>query len=202
MFLSLGNLATRANIVLGSAILALLDSPAFAASSSSTSGAAMPWDNTQTQIVNDLTGPWAKGMVIAAIAVTGPMAAFGADGSPGMKGSPSVYDYAVRGAHVMSGTPITLHQSLIRPNLLAGAEADLVQINGIVAVILIFGVATKLSFAFGVVLALGVHWGLVQLAKRDPQWFQVYKRHIRYQAYYPARAHIGAPVATVRSIER
>ena len=91
-------------------------------------------------------------------------------------------------------TPALLHQSLIRPNLLGGAERDLVQVNALAAVILIFGVSTKASIIFGLAMAFGVQWGLVQLAKRDPQWFAIYKRHIKYQPFYPARAlHNAAP---------
>ena len=36
------------------------------------------------------------------------------------------------------------------------------------------------------------HYGLIQAAKRDPQWFKVYRRSLRYRAFYPAHSHARA----------
>src|SRR5579863_1130771 len=93
----------------------------------------------------------------------------------------------------------TVHQSLIRPVLLAGAERPLAIANWITAAALIFGGGLHwYTVALGGLLITVGHWGLVQAAKFDPQLSQVYIRHIRYQDYYPARAPISASPPRIR----
>jgi type IV secretion system protein TrbD len=87
-----------------------------------------------------------------------------------------------------------IHQSLVRPVLLAGAERPLAIANWVTAAALILGGGQWYTAALGVLLATAGHWLLVQLAKVDPELSQVYIRHIRYrQDRYPARACIWAP---------
>jgi len=93
---------------------------------------------------------------------------------------------------------VTLHQSLIRPILLGGAERNLALLNGVIAAALIFGIGSIYAAALGVAFALGIQAVLVRLAKKDPQFFDVYRRHVLYQDFYPARALEGAPVALVK----
>ena len=88
---------------------------------------------------------------------------------------------------------IRIHQSLVRPILIGGAERTLALLNGVVVAALIFGIGSLAAAVYGVFQALIVHWALVRLAKKDPQFSEVYKRHIVYQTYYPARAHESAP---------
>lgn len=83
---------------------------------------------------------------------------------------------------------VVLHQSLIRPILLGGAERSLALLNGVVSAALIFGIGSWQAGALGVVFAIVVHWGLVQLAKQDTQFFDIYRRHVQYQDYYPAQS--------------
>lgn len=88
----------------------------------------------------------------------------------------------------------TVHQSLTRPILLAGAERQLAIANWIVAAALILGSGLHwYTIVLGAFLVTAGHWALVQAAKFDPQLSRVYIRHIRYQSYYPARAAISAP---------
>lgn len=93
-------------------------------------------------------------------------------------------------------TPI--HPSLVRPILVAGAERTLSLVNIVVAMALIFGIGSLTAAIYGAIQTLAVHWALVRLAKKDPQFSAVYKRHITYQPYYPARAHHSAPPALVK----
>ena len=87
-----------------------------------------------------------------------------------------------------------IHQSLVRPVLLAGAERPLAIANWITAAALILGTGTWYTAILGALLATAGHWALVQLAKIDPELSQIYIRHIRYrQERYPARASIWAP---------
>lgn len=93
----------------------------------------------------------------------------------------------------------TIHQSLTRPVLLAGAERSLAIANWITAAALILGSGLHwYTVAVGVLLVTLGHWALVQAAKFDPQLSRVYVRHIRYQDYYPARATIFARTPWVR----
>lgn len=93
---------------------------------------------------------------------------------------------------------VVLHQSLIRPILLGGAERTLAMLNGVVSAALIFGIGSWQAAVLGVVFAFVVHWGLVELAKRDTQFFDIYRRHIQYQDYYPAQASHSAPAPLIK----
>jgi len=93
---------------------------------------------------------------------------------------------------------VVLHQSLIRPILLGGAERELALLNGVIAVGLIFGIGSWQAAVLGVIWAVVVHWGLVQLANRDTQFFDIYKRHVAYQDYYPAQAAQTAPAPIIK----
>jgi type IV secretion system protein VirB3 len=89
-------------------------------------------------------------------------------------------------------TPI--HASLTRPLLLAGAERELVLVNGTLIAALIFGVGFHwASVTVAVTFATIGHWALTRAAKHDPHMSRIYIRHVRYQEYYPARASVKAP---------
>src|SRR5437762_1507069 len=93
-----------------------------------------------------------------------------------------------------------IHLALTRPLLLAGAERELVLMNGTIIAALIFGVGFHwASLTMAILLATVGHWGLTRAAKHDPQLSRVYVRHIRYQEYYPAQAAGQAPPAYVFS---
>src|ERR1700724_4358774 len=93
----------------------------------------------------------------------------------------------------------TIHQSLTQPMLLAGAERPLAIANWITAAALVFGGGLHwYTIAMGTFLLTVGHWALVQAAKFDPQLSRVYIRHVRYQAYYPARASNDATPTHIR----
>lgn len=77
-----------------------------------------------------------------------------------------------------------IHRALSRPNLLLGADRELVLVTGLAAIVLIFVVLTFYSVLFGLAgwtLVVGV---LRVMAKADPQMRRVYIRHIRYRPVY------------------
>src|SRR5437667_3031323 len=87
-----------------------------------------------------------------------------------------------------------IHLALTRSLLLAGAERELVLMNGTLIAALIFGVGFHwASLTMAILLATVGHWELTRAAKHDPQLSRVYVRHIRYQESYPARAVAQAP---------
>jgi type IV secretion system protein VirB3 len=87
---------------------------------------------------------------------------------------------------------IPIHASLLRPLLLAGGERELVILNAIAAAVLIFGVGGMMGITMGVVIWTIVQFALVQLAKRDPQFRQIFARQIHQQKVYYAAAHPDA----------
>jgi type IV secretion system protein VirB3 len=100
---------------------------------------------------------------------------------------------------------VTIHRSLTRPLLLAGADRELALANGVVVAGLLLGIGLSWYTAgvSAVLLVVG-HWGLVLLAKHDPEIRRVYLRHTRLAAYYPAApreprwsplAHPAVPVS-------
>jgi type IV secretory pathway TrbD component len=82
-----------------------------------------------------------------------------------------------------------IHRALSRPNLLMGADRELVLITGLAAVILIFVVLTVYSVVFGVGVWMVTVAVLRMMAKADPLMRRVYIRHISYRfAYRPTTA--------------
>lgn len=77
-----------------------------------------------------------------------------------------------------------IHRALSRPNLLIGADRELVLITGLATVILVFVVLTVYSVIVGVVMWIVIIAALRALAKVDPQMRTVYLRHISYKLHY------------------
>jgi type IV secretion system protein VirB3 len=89
----------------------------------------------------------------------------------------------------MDATPrrLVLHPSLTRPILLWGGERRLVMPLWTVVMLLIFGTHTHpLTLSVALVVGIGGQYALIQAAKADPYWFEIYLRHIRHQSFYPA----------------
>ncbi|TJW00061.1 MAG: conjugal transfer protein TrbD [Mesorhizobium sp.] len=79
-----------------------------------------------------------------------------------------------------------IHRALSRPNLLMGADRELVLLTGLAAVILIFVVLTVYSALFGVAVWIVIVGCLRMMAKADPLMRQVYLRHMSFQHTYRA----------------
>jgi type IV secretion system protein TrbD len=77
-----------------------------------------------------------------------------------------------------------IHRALSRPNLLMGADRELVLITGLAAVILIFVVLTIYSAFAGIAIWIVIVGALRMMAKADPLMRQVYIRHISYRLHY------------------
>ena len=95
---------------------------------------------------------------------------------------------------------IPIHRSLIRPNLVAGADRELVIINLVVAIALVFGIGFS-WITVGIAtfqLTLG-HFALVQAAKYEPLFRRIYLRHIQHRHYYPARSSVHARRGPIHS---
>ena len=80
--------------------------------------------------------------------------------------------------------PVVAEPLKSRPNLLLGADRELVHVTGLAAVILIFVVLTWYAALFGIALWIVVVAALRMMAKADPMMRRVYARHIGYRAIY------------------
>ena len=77
-----------------------------------------------------------------------------------------------------------IHRALSRPNLLMGADRELVLVTGLASIILIFVVLTWVSALFGLAVWTVIVGLLRMMAKADPQMRRVYLRHITYRSHY------------------
>ena len=77
-----------------------------------------------------------------------------------------------------------IHRALSRPNLLMGADRELVLVTGLASIILIFVVLTWVSALFGLAVWTVIVGLLRMMAKSDPQMRRVYLRHITYRSHY------------------
>ena len=87
---------------------------------------------------------------------------------------------------------VMIHQSANRPNLLLGADRELV----LVMIMITGGLAFSLASWWGIVLAVCL-WiasmaALQRMGKADPLLRHIYLRHIRYAAFYPAKSRLHA----------
>jgi type IV secretion system protein TrbD len=76
-----------------------------------------------------------------------------------------------------------VHRSLTEPILLAGAPRAVAIINGTLSAAL--GLGLRLWIAGIVVWAVG-HMAAVWAAKRDPDFVEVVRRHVRYPSHFGA----------------
>lgn len=84
----------------------------------------------------------------------------------------------------LSRSPV--HRALSRPNLLMGADRELVLLTALAAIILIFVVLTWYAALFGMAIWMIAVAALRMMAKADPLMRRVYVRHISYKAFYRA----------------
>lgn len=81
---------------------------------------------------------------------------------------------------MIEGFEVPLHRSLTEPILLAGAPRALAIVNGTVAAAL--GLGLRMWVA-GLLLWAAGHTLAVFAAKRDPDFAEVLRRHLRQKAY-------------------
>lgn len=78
------------------------------------------------------------------------------------------------------GYEVPLHLALTQPMLLAGAPRTFAILNGTLALVIGMGLHLWwIGFPLGFVL----HAIAVLMSKRDPAWFDVFRRHLRQASY-------------------
>src|SRR5215467_6194912 len=88
-----------------------------------------------------------------------------------------------------------IHQSANRPNQILGGDRELVLVTILVSVSLAFSLATLSGFALALAFWIGAIGVLQRMGKADPMLRQVYMRHIRYRAFYPAKSGLFSQCA-------
>lgn len=87
---------------------------------------------------------------------------------------------------------IVIHPSVHQPRLVLGGDRELVISLGLVSAILIFALVTWWSITFGILLWLAGVALLARMGREDPLMRHVYVRHVKYQAFYPAKAGLNS----------
>jgi type IV secretion system protein VirB3 len=180
--------------------------PLLATGSAHAAGSNMPWEQPLQQVLQSVEGPVAKILAVIIIITTGLTLAFG-DTSGGFPPAhpdhfrpvdrlrrvelfPDVLFLRRRGAGLMGGIlshesvagfDAPVHRALTDPILLGGAPRAVAIANGTLAAAV--GLGLRLWIPGLVIWAIG-HAAAVWAAKRDAQFVDVVRRHLRYPAHF------------------
>jgi type IV secretion system protein TrbD len=102
-------------------------------------------------------------------------------------------------------TPLSapVHVALITPILIAGVERRFAILEGGLLAVLLLAIGIHLqTVALAALVLFVLHPLLQKAAKRDAQGFDLYVRSLRFQSFYPAQAHPGAPTLHRQTFDR
>jgi type IV secretion system protein VirB3 len=91
---------------------------------------------------------------------------------------------------------IVIHQSANRPHLLLGGDRELVLFAAMMSAMLIFALVTWWGILAGIALWISAVAVLSRMGRSDPMLRQVYVRHVRYHAFYPAKGRLCGETLT------
>ena len=95
---------------------------------------------------------------------------------------------------------IVIHQSANRPHLLLGGDRELVLFAALMSTMLIFALVTWWGIVAGIAIWIGAVAILSRMGRFDPMLRQVYVRHVKYRAFYPAKGRVrGETAATPKA---
>ena len=95
---------------------------------------------------------------------------------------------------------IVIHQSANRPHLLLGGDRELVLFAALMSAMLIFALVTWWGIVAGTAIWIGAVAILSRMGRFDPMLRQVYVRHVKYRAFYPAKGRVrGETAATPKA---
>ena len=90
---------------------------------------------------------------------------------------------------------IVIHQSANRPHLLLGGDRELVLFAALMSAMLIFALVTWWGIVAGIAIWIGAVAILSRMGRFDPMLRQVYVRHVKYRAFYPAKGRVSGETA-------
>src|SRR3954471_18220945 len=94
--------------------------------------------------------------------------------------------------HADKPREVVIYQSANRPNLLLGADRELVLVTVMVAGGLAFSLATWWGVGVAALVWIGSIGVLQRMANADPLLRRVYLRHIHYAGFYGAKSGLYA----------
>ncbi|MBZ7980326.1 VirB3 family type IV secretion system protein [Campylobacter sp. RM12640] len=83
---------------------------------------------------------------------------------------------------------VDIYQALNKPNLVFGADRELVLFNMLISFTLIFTGLTLISTLIGCFILFAGGFLLRTMAKHDPLMKDIFQRQIKYKKYYVAQA--------------
>ncbi len=83
---------------------------------------------------------------------------------------------------------VKIHSALNKPNLLMGAERELILLVGLFSAMMVFIAMTWQTFIVGIIMWVILSTLLRMMAKADPQMSKIYLRHLKYNGFYPAHS--------------
>ena len=87
---------------------------------------------------------------------------------------------------------VMIHQSANRPQMVLGGDREMVLLSALMAAMLIFALVTWWGVVAGLLLWVSAVAVFSRMGKADPMLRQVYIRHVKYRAFYPAKSGIAA----------
>jgi type IV secretory pathway TrbD component len=94
---------------------------------------------------------------------------------------------------------VVFHQSINRPNLIMGCDRELfLSISGLCG-ILAFSIMTLWGVALAAVIWPCSVWALSRMAKADPIMRKVWRKHVQYKPYYPAKSLVRVAGPSTRA---
>ena len=94
---------------------------------------------------------------------------------------------------------LILHKSLTQPDLLMGGHRVGMILLGSISLILIFATSFhRVAVVTALLLVVSGGWLLRNRGAKDPRWWEIYFRHLRYQPSYLAHSTIHAKRKTAR----
>ena len=92
--------------------------------------------------------------------------------------------------HTEKLTEVTIHSALNTPNLLFGADRELILVVGLISAVLIFLGMTIQTAIIGIVIWLIFSLALRMMAKADPLMRHIYIKQIKYKKFYQAHFNV------------
>lgn len=83
---------------------------------------------------------------------------------------------------------IKIHSALNKPNLLFGAERELILLLGLFSAMMVFIAMTWQTFIVGIVMWVVLSTLLRMMAKADPMMSKIYLRQLKYKSFYAAHS--------------
>lgn len=80
----------------------------------------------------------------------------------------------------MNGFEVPIHKALTNKIMIAGIPREIALLNGTLTAALVLGAHSL----WGIPIGFVIHFIARNMAKHDEQFFEVYRRHMRFKSFY------------------